>query len=535
MSTRREVLAGIGAAASTAILGCHATGRDRDFMVSGSILGAAAARGHLLRDGNISGLAPIATIQCDTIIVGAGISGLSAAAALNAAGRSDFIVCELADEPGGNAVGGQNAISRYPWGAHYVPIADITDEPLCRLFAQLGIIRDVRGDGLPIYEETFLCADPDERLFIQGTWQDGFLPTVGLHKTDLAQNKTFLEEVKTWRAAVGRDGLPAFSLPLAKSSADPDIRALDAISFAALLDRKGYTSTPLRWYLDYCCRDDYGAPANAVSAWAGLHYFASRRGRAANASQSDVVTWPEGNSYLARALASGISSRLKTGLVATQVSTAGGKAIIDAFDVRTRTVLRIEAAAAILAVPRHVLSHLAPGLDSPGPAAVHVPWVVANITTSRRPAGTGAPLAWDNVVYGSDLLGYVVADHQTLGMPRDSVVITYYWPLSDRTPVEARRFAQRQTHGDWCAHFLAELYQIHPELRGQVENLDVWVWGHGMICPVPGYCFGDQSGARRAPRPPLFFAHTDLSGISVFEEAFSLGQIAAADRLRWRG
>ena len=50
----------------------------------------------------------------------------------------------------------------------------------------------------------------------------------------------------------------------------------------AMLERRlaaqGIDAPALRWYIDYCCRDDYGAGAAQVSAWAGLHYFASRHG-----------------------------------------------------------------------------------------------------------------------------------------------------------------------------------------------------------------------------------------------------------------
>lgn len=30
-----------------------------------------------------------------------------------------------------------------------------------------------------------------------------------------------------------------------------------------------------------------------TSAWAGIHYFASRNGRGANTESQDVITWPE--------------------------------------------------------------------------------------------------------------------------------------------------------------------------------------------------------------------------------------------------
>ena len=269
--------------------------------------------------------------------------------------------------------------------------------------------------------------------------------------------------------------------------------------------------------------------------WAGLHYFASRRGSAANASRADVVTWPEGNAYLARWLARGVGQRLHTGVLGYQVRRLNGAVAVDALDCITGTALRIEARAAILAVPRHVLERIDPPSVSASPAAVHYPWVVANITCAAHPGGPGVPLAWDNVKYRSELLGYVVADHQRLGAPRDAVVLTYYWPLSAHDPGEGRRFAQSQSHADWCAIFLRELLMLHPELRGRVENVDVWVWGHGMICPTPGYCGSGVRAARHPVAPPVFLAHTDLSGISVFEEAFSLGQAAAAARLSWRG
>ena len=531
MATRRDVLAGLGGAATLAACGRRIP--ESRLVAAGAIVGAAQARGHLLRE-PAAPAPPVATLRCDTLIVGAGIAGLSAAAALDAAGRGDYLLCELADEAGGNAVGGRNAVSSYPWGAHYVPIADPSDEPLCRFFNQLGVIRGFGADGAPVYEETVLCADPDERLWINGLWQEGFLPAIGIGAEDAAQMRRFRAHTEAWRTRRGRDGRPAFSLPLAAGSQDPDIEALDGLTFAAYLDRERYTSRPLRWYLDYCCRDDFGAPASVVSAWAGLHYFAARRGRAQNAAHGDVVTWPEGNAFLARALARGAKGRLRAGWVARSLERTGGAVAIDVLEVATERRVRIEADAAILCVPRHVLERLDPALALQGPAAVHYPWVVANLTLAARPAGIGAPLAWDNVKYQSELLGYVVADHQLLGPPRSPLVVTYYWPISDRAPDEGRRLAAARSHADWCADFLSELYWLHPELVGRVEQLDVWVWGHGMVCPVPGYGTEALRRARAAARPPVFLAHTDLAGLSVFEEAFALGQRAAGERLRYR-
>ena len=97
----------------------------------------------------------------------------------------------------------------------------------------------------------------------------------------------------------GADGKPAFALPLAYSSRDPGLLALDRIPYAAWLDAQGWRSPVLRAYLRYCMRDDYGCEPANVSAWAGIHYFAGRRGWAADGAGDSVLTWPEGNDHLA--------------------------------------------------------------------------------------------------------------------------------------------------------------------------------------------------------------------------------------------
>jgi phytoene dehydrogenase-like protein len=533
MRTRRRFLkdAAVAAAGTLGLGSCAPEGPARDFAVPGKVLGGWAARGHQLRDGGEPAASPVRIRQCATVIVGAGVAGLSAGDALDRAGHRDVLLIELGDRAGGNAHSGESPLSRFPWGAHYVPVIDPSDVPLRDFFARIGVIRDIRDDGLPVYEETMLCADPDERLWIHGQWQEGFLPTVGASPLDLSESRRFLGAVAGWRDAIGVDGRAAFALPIDRSSEDPRWRALDRQSFAEFLQGEGYRGAALGWYLDYCCRDDYGAPAAGVSAWAGLHYFAARRGRAVNATHSDVVTWPEGNGYLVRALAANLDGRLARSCVVRRVGVAAGQAVVDFVNAAGEPE-RVVAAGAILAVPRHVLQRLGPAVAPAGPPARHTPWVVANLSLSVRPGGAGAPLAWDNVVYRSRLLGYVVADHQRPGMPRDSVVITYYWPLDHLPENEARRFAERRSHADWCADFLGELYKVHPEVRGHVENLDLWIWGHGMVCPEPGVIWHAERERRLASRPPLHFCHSDGSGMSLFEEAFSLGQLAAARRLR---
>ena len=55
----------------------------------------------------------------------------------------------------------------------------------------------------------------------------------------------------------------------------------------------------------------------------------------------------------------------------------------------------------------------------------------------------------------------------------------------------------------------------------------MWRWGHAMIEPAPGFLWGEARRRARAPIGAIHFAHTDLSGIALFEEAFHQGARAA--------
>jgi len=158
------------------------------------------------------------------------------------------------------------------------------------------------------------------------------------------------------------------------------------------------------------------------------------------------------------------------------------------------------------------------------------PWAVANITLSKLPVGKGAALSWDNVVFNSELLGYVNATHQITQMRPTATVLTYYWPLSHLDPHMAREEALKRNTTEWQTIFLNELLRIHPELEDHIERVDIWLWGHGMIRPAPGFIWGNQRREALTQHPPIFTAHSDMSGISIFEEAYTHG-VRAAEQL----
>lgn len=518
MKADRRALLGLGAGAAALAGGCAALAFREPPLPPGALAGADLSRGHRLRQGKFP--PPAREERAGIVIVGGGVAGLSAGWTLAEAGYGDFALLELEDEAGGNARSGANAVSAYPLGAHYLPIPNREATALRHMLGRMGIVVGEAG-GVPVYDPTQLCADLQERLFWRGKWQEGLVPRTGLSAKDRVDLTAFDAEMARAQAAVGRDGKPAFATPIAYSSADPAWRALDALSFATWLDARGLTSPVLRAHVRYAMRDDYGTEPEHASAWAGVHYWAGRRGFAVAEVADNVLTWPGGNGHLTGLMAKRLGGRVRPGRIVYSVAKTATGIAIQSFDVARGESVRTLAEAAILATPLFVTARLLPDLDAS--ACSYAPWIVANVTVAQPPRGAGVPLAWDNVSSTSESLGYVVATHQSVAASTGPTVLSWYMPLSKMNPSSARRLLLERPADEWKRIVRDDLLAMHPEL--EIGEIALWRWGHAMVRPVPGYVWGTAPGF--AVDPPLYLAHSDLSGLSLFEEAHFHGTRAA--------
>ena len=187
---------------STALVGLTQKAGRR---IDGGFVNESHERGHRLRDGGDFGgrREPRAT---SVLIVGGGMAGLCAAWHLQKRGFENFIVLEMEREAGGNARWGQNEVSAYPWGAHYVPVPGKAAGLVREIFADLGVY-----DGTT-WDERHLVHAPDERLFIHGRWQEGIEPAVGPTRRDRDQVARFTARMAELRAS-GR-----FTIPMAAAT-----------------------------------------------------------------------------------------------------------------------------------------------------------------------------------------------------------------------------------------------------------------------------------------------------------------------------
>lgn len=522
--SRRGFIFGLGLTA----LGAYVW-RPRAHRPTFSLDGANSELGHLLRTGahRQFPLLPNES-SAQVAIIGGGIAGLAAAWRLQQAGVTDVVLIELESEVGGNASSRSNAISAFPLGAHYLPVPTKESVKVRELLEELGLIQGFDAEGRPYYDERHLLHAPQYRLYRYGDWQEGILPTVATSEEDHLQYARFFALMEEYADAQGSDGRPAFSIPVDLSSSDPVYRDLDTRTMSDFLAERGFTSEPLLWYINYCCRDDFGTPVEQTSAWAGIHYFAARKPYYANDTSADLFTWPEGNGWLVKRLKERLSTRFITGTMVSGVKSQRDGYQLELINTGEKTRSHFHAQQLIFAAPRFLYPFLS---GEQGHRYLkdfeYSPWLVANITVHDAEAEI-AEMPWDAVSYHSRSLGCVLSSHQnTPKAIRQSAVLTWYKPLDETSPQEARSTYLARSPASLGEEVLADVFTYYPKLRSKVGHVHLWLWGHAMIKPRPGFIWGQARQDALADANGIVFAHSDMSGISIFEEAFYRGTNAA--------
>ncbi|QZA78973.1 FAD-dependent oxidoreductase [Deefgea tanakiae] len=521
--------------------------------------------GHSLRD-NTSPIQPSSERRVKVAILGSGAAGLFAAWRLVQDGFTDFVLVE-GPEWGGNCANGQfspntNSNIHYPRGAHYLPLPSMESTHIRELLLDMGVIEANAFMPNPLFDERVLVHAPEDRLLINGQWQEGLIPQQGIPAAEIAEQKRFFQYIEQIKQQKGSDGKRPFCVPMAHSSQDTAWRKLDDISFADWLKRHQYTAPSLLWYLDYACRDDYGIGLAQTSAWAGLHYFASRgeqtndsrRGEeiehssragakhsktASNAHEGAVLTWPDGLNPLIRHMTSKLTANQRMTGVATRVQEQGQTVSIDVLDPSTKTATRLIADHVICAMPLHVAAHIIPeiqglGFDLKQHGTHHAPWQVSNFLINRFPTEPEHhPLAWDNVVYGSRSLGFVNGTHQLIRTAKPEYsVMTAYHAYANEDPKIVRQRLERATGDELYAIAAQDLDAAYGwgsqfKARESVQQVEITLRGHAMSSPTVGFLNNTGVESLLQQNSRIQFAHSDLSGISIFEEAAWWGDVAA--------
>lgn len=530
---RRDFLKLAGATVASAALGMWGAGcQDKyaqyDFPVV--IHGMSAQRGHQL----IKLLMPPHRHErVNTVIVGTGIAALTCAWKLSKCGFHDYLLVELEDRIGGNSRCATFPESRAPWAAHYLPTPTQEATSTIEMLEDLGLITGYNALGEPIYNELHLGHDPHERLFQQGRWYEGFFPNIS-RQDDRKQLAEFTQTVETYIKQRDSKGRPPFTIPLCYAS--NAAKDLDSITMTEYMNRRGWDSPRLRWYVEYGCRDDYGTSLSTTSAWAALHYFAGRHTNRPGPEDA-LFTWPEGNAWFAEHLVALAHAPVRLNTLAFHIVEDKHEVCLDCLDFTTGEVSRLHAQQVIFAGPTFLRHFAIPG-EPRYPDFTYCPWATANLVLRHLPQEQpGFPICWDNVIYASPTLGYVVATHQSLRQnPNSPTVFTWYRAYAQDPNIKRTRWKLlHRSKTAFKQEILDDLSVPHPDIGSLITRMEVMLLGHAMIRPIPGLIWGQARQQASANRARIIFAHSDLSGLSLFEEAQYHGVKAAETLLQRYG
>ncbi|WP_052248345.1 NAD(P)-binding protein [Chryseobacterium taiwanense] len=469
---------------------------------------------------------PSEEIHTKYLIVGGGISGLSACRFLSQNNESDYLLLEMENHLGGNSSSGQNKFSKFPLGAHYLPLPNKENTEIIEFLRESGIYQGNDETGEPVLDEYQMTFPQQERLFFRNSWQNDIVPQNGISPETKKEFEVFfkmMDQFKNKKDSVGRYW---FSIPVQDSSQEDEVLQLEKIIFKDWLVQENFKSEELLWLLDYSCRDDYGLGIDYVSAWAGIHYFAGRKNNWSKKYKEQVFTWPEGNARLTKHFSIYTEQKSLPNHLVFEVKINNNVEVLS-FDNIQKKTKKIIAEKVLFATPQFVNERI---FNHKRASDFHyVPWLLTTITLKNE-FGGDEELAWDNVIFGSDGLGYIYDQHQNIEQIMGEKVITYYRSFSTNDCKKARKKLYALKEDQLKTLVLDDLKKAHPLIEDFIIEMQLHKIGHAMIAPVPNQIFGNLK-AKEPIDGKVFFAHSDLSGISIFEEAFYQGLRAASQMI----
>lgn len=467
-------------------------------------------------------------IHTKYLVVGGGISGLSACRFFSQHNEDDYLLLEMENHVGGNSSNGQNKFSKFPLGAHYLPLPNKENTEIIEFLTECGICQSIEEDGEPVLDEYQMTFPQQERLFYKNAWQNDIVPQKGISAEVQKEFDRFFKMMDAFREKKDTQGNYWFAIPVHDSSREDEVLNFEKVVFKDWLQQHDFKSEELLWLLDYSCRDDFGLGIDYVSAWAGIHYFAGRKNNWSKKYKDQVFTWPEGNARLTHYLSKYSKDKNLTKNLVFDINVTD-KVEVLSFDNSQKKTRKIIADKVLMATPQFVNERI---FSNRKASSFHyVPWLLTTITLKNE-FGGDEELAWDNVIYGSSGLGYIFDQHQNINQIMGEKVITYYKSFSTNDCKKARKKLYSMKEAELKNLVLEDMKKAHPLIEDFILEMQFHKIGHAMIAPTPDQIFGEKAKMAKEPvGEKIFFAHSDLSGISIFEEAFYQGTRTAQQML----
>lgn len=428
---------------------------------------------------------PPASARHDVVVVGGGVSGLTAAYRLR---HRDFLLLEKEPHWGGNAYAMEYDGATYATGAAFLT----KDEHAFPFAKEIGL------EPLPIN-----CSDPSiiHGAFIPDTWG------AGLDKLP-------------YPASV-REGFKKFKKEMLAVNVENNLTELYNKPFSDCL--KGYPIEVKQWW-DNFGPSNWGATSEETAAALAI---LNLQEMAEESRVDDRFTWPGGLGAITKKLASILEASHKDRMMngATTVAIVPQKEEVQVTYILNGEPTTVAAKAVIVAAPKFITRRIVEGLPDAQDDAMskihYIPYPVVNLIFDKPVFNQG----YDTWCPGNTFTDFIVADwvvQKQPGYKQKFNIITCYTPMKedDRgyllTEPGARKIA---------ANVLADFQKLMPSTNVDPIEVHIYRRGHPLYKTTPGLYTHVQPLVRQ-PMDRIFFANTDSEG----PESTTNGGIMAAHR-----
>lgn len=449
--------------------------------------------GHRLRLNDLPKFPAKPEKTVDFVIVGGGVSGLTAAYQLK---DHDFLLLEQYADLGGHARGSSYHGIDYSYGAAYCgPIDDIYGE----LYSAIGI------------EPVPLTADRNSfrwnNEWIVGTEGDG---SKSLHK----EFKKLLEECKPiWEA-----------LPPEMEPEKLNTEALNKLDQTLMVQcLQGYSKEFIQ-LIDSFCKSSLNGNLQQLSGLAGYGLLA------------DLVhtthVFKGGNPAIARGLAkkveaAGSNRCIKNCFVWNIEMKDGGASIL--YTTADGTTHRVDCKHVIVAtsplVASRQLKHIPDQTKAKLMSFRFGSYLVANVCMKEKlfngsyDCFAGPPYSFADITVAETPYMKTNTYNPSMGS-----VLTIYQPYSAGS--EGRMILMQGDAPKIASSITTQLDKLIPGALKQIEEVTLTRWGHALAIIGPGY-FARLAGLQNLPDAPYSLAHSSVWGWPAVESAIRGGRLSA--------
>jgi protoporphyrinogen oxidase len=425
---------------------------------------------HQVRDGKIFSHPP-ASARHDVVIVGGGISGLTAAYLLR---HRDFLLLEKEPHLGGNAYAMEFNGSSYATGTAFLYRSD----------AAYAFAQELGMQPLPINNSdgTILKGE-----FIADTWGAGL--------DHLPYQQPVREAFKKFKKEI-------LAIDIAKRT--EEFYNLPLSDFL-----KGYPEELTQWWDAYGA-SNYGAICSDAATGAAIIEMQSMNEELA---KDDRYTWPGGLGVLTKKLSEILRPQFAGQMIsgATTVSVAPQKSEVQVTYLAGSELKTVAARAVIMATPKFITRRIVEGIPEKQSAAMreirYIPYPVVNLIFDKPVFNLG----YDTWCPGNSFTDITIADWVLQSQPgynQKYNILSCYTPMQEK---DRARFLTDEGTRQVAANVLRDFQKLLPSSNVDPVEVHIYRRGHPVYMSTPRLYTQIQPVARH-PMDRVFFANTDSEG-----------------------